>query len=379
MASPDDLRGVKRLGWLLATCAAVGVGCGGKSASDPSHGTGGGGGVVSGGGNGGAGGSIASGAAGSSASGGGSTASGAGGSGASGGAGGAAGSSAGGGGGSIADDGGTSFEPQLGDWAGSTSQGEAITFTVVAGGISKFHVDYAGNGCVAGLADLSLDSTTPIATIANESFTDKTTRTSGSGPLGTYSFAGRFTSASSASGTFTFALTAIGSTDCGGSGSATWTAAPASDGGVACRLTNCGGTTSLTFTYSCGTASSTSESSYGVGVGTMLTVTYSNGHTVHCLNGPADGGTVQRCTDDTGAVCTWTNPTNPPPVDAGGSSMTPPCATDVTNGAACSTSGESCNPAVAVGPVPCRCTAQAGGKLLWTCPIPPPDASRPGP
>ncbi len=310
---------------------------------------------------------------------GGTTAIGTGGTTASGGAGGSAGSSGGGGGGTIADGGGASFQPQLGDWAGSTSQGESITFTVVAGGISQIHVAYAGSGCTAGLADLSLDSTTPIATITNNTFTDTTTRTS-AGPLGTYTFAGTFSSASSASGTFVFNLTAIGSTDCGGSASATWTAAPVTDGGVACRLTNCGGTTSLTFTYSCATPSSTADSFYGVGVGTTLTVTYSNGHIVHCLNGPADGGTVvQRCTDDTGAVCTWTNPSNPPPADAGGPSVTPPCASGVGNGVACSASGESCKPAGSVSPVPCHCLAQTGGTLLWICPLPPPDAGHPGP
>jgi hypothetical protein len=203
---------------------------------------------------------------------------------------------------SVAGSGDIAPSVRLGEWAGNTSEGELILFTLGADGLTQLFFGYEGDRCRGGQAVFS-SSNTPVAPIADGGFT-VSGNLSGT-TAGSFAVTGQFTSRSSASGTVTFDIRALlpGSA-CDAKGTATWTAAAGADADVQCRLSACGGSTEITFFYSCATSNSTTQSRSGA-TGTTLKVTYSNKHVVDCQITPSDGGSLGTCSDDTGATCSW--------------------------------------------------------------------------
>ena len=106
----------------------------------------------------------------------------------------------------------------VGSWSGTTSQGRALSFTIIAGGLASASLDWRLNGATCSYdaqATLSSSSPTPVTT---PSFT------------ATYPLAGSFGADFTISGTFTSSTAAHGTlviadVSCNGTLNATWSAA----------------------------------------------------------------------------------------------------------------------------------------------------------
>lgn len=106
-----------------------------------------------------------------------------------------------------------------GEWQGTTSQGRALSFTVVEGGISRIQFALEVRGDVCTVTSSGSATRTPPWPISGNSFSAET------GVLPSQrTFAGTFTSSSSASGTYTLRLRREFNQPCTASADLTWIA-----------------------------------------------------------------------------------------------------------------------------------------------------------